>query len=186
MLPIVIAVSDNKTKTQINTAINTSVQKIIQQMDVTSNDFIKREVNDSEKNKSISINTVLINEICGKVGEDISQQLSTMEPQKVSVPIGALTGIDAISNTGPKYGISILHRGNAVVNYESAFESVGINQINFQIWLNIETHVQLVNPLKQEEITVSRRLPLVNTIISGEVPSTYLNSKDGTIIKSVN
>jgi len=65
--------------------------------------------------------------------------------------------------------------GNAQVDYETGFEAVGINQVNFQVWLKVDSVIAVVNPLQRQEITVSRKVSLVNTVITGEVPSVYLS-----------
>lgn len=175
MLPSVISMSNLITKNKINQAISYSVSKVVTDLELNSSDFYKKSVDETGNLNSFSINTILVNDFCNKVSVNISNQLEIMGEEKISIPIGSLFSIKFLSNFGPKYSVKILPMGNSNVDYESSFESVGINQVNFQIWLKIDSDVQIVNPLQKEKITVSRKVSLVNTVMSGVVPPAYLN-----------
>ena len=63
--------------------------------------------------------------------------------------------------------------GAVKVDYETAFSSVGINQINYKIWLSVKMELRIVNPLYQEELTLSRKIMLADLVFSGRVPNHY-------------
>jgi len=103
---------------------------------------------------------------------DISYELAnvTHDPLEILVPTGLFTGIPIFAGLGPDIAIKVIPSGEARVEYETSFSSAGINQINFQVWLVVESTMHIVIPLQEEVITVSRRVPLVNTIFAGVVP----------------
>lgn len=175
ILPSIIAMSNLITQNKVNQVINFSVSKVVEDLNLNSSDFYKKGLAETGNPNSFSINTILVNDFCNKVSVNISNQLDLMGDEKISIPIGTLFSIGLLSNFGPKYYVRILPMGTSSVEYESSFESVGINQVNFQIWLKIDSEVQIVNPLQKEKITVSRKVSLVNTVMSGEVPPAYLN-----------
>jgi len=84
-------------------------------------------------------------------------------------------GLDTLAQFGPHFSFSLAPIGNALVDYESSFTAVGINQTHFAVWLTVESTVRIINPVQSSEIIVNRTVSLVDTIISGEVPETYLN-----------
>lgn len=174
IMPAVLAITDLQTKTKVNSIINSSVADIIKKMELSSNDFLKKTNDDNGKIDSLSVNTILVNEICGKVATDISGKLVALDKEIISLPVGALLGIQAFANFGPLYSITVIPMGNALVDYDTSFESVGINQTNFQVWLTVDSTVQVVNPLQRREIAVTRKISLVNTVIHGDVPGVYL------------
>ena len=63
----------------------------------------------------------------------------------------------------------------ALVNYNTEFNSVGINQSNFKIWIDINTTVRIINPLQKKEIEFNRKVMIVDTVINGVVPENYMN-----------
>ncbi len=176
VLPPVLASVDKSAKTRINKAINNSIVKISTDEDLQATDFYRKSENNNGEISSLAVNTVLVNDFCAKLAVEISEELNNMEPESVKIPIGAVFDINVFSNLGPSYPISVTPIGNAIVDYETKFESVGINQINFQLWLKVDSSVKVINPIQNQDIIVSRKIALVNTVFSGQVPETYLNN----------
>jgi len=173
LLPHVIAEIDMILKTKINVAIDDAVKNVVNKKDLISDNFYKTVSNNENKITSLYVDTILINELCNEVAVRISENLNETSSENISVPLGVITNIKIFANKGPKYTISVKPIGNATADYETSFENVGINQINFQVWLIIESEIQVVNPMQESKINVSRRVPLVNTIISRETPTTH-------------
>ena len=179
ILPAALAASDMQIKTKINVAINDSIEKIIVEKQLSDIDFFNKTTDSDGKILSISVNTVLVNQICNLSAIEISERLTGLEKEKIKLPYGSLLGIGVLANIGPSYTVSLMPMGNALVEYHSKFESTGINQLNFQVWLSVKSTVQVINPLQNSEIVINREIPLVNTVITGEVPSTYFNFDNG-------
>ncbi|MCL2462352.1 MAG: sporulation protein YunB [Defluviitaleaceae bacterium] len=178
MLPPALAMANMKVKTQMNVAINNALQKIIADKNATAEDFFTRVLDTNGKISSISVNTVLVNEVCDAAAVSISQELSTLTGEKVAIPVGALLGLDSLANTGPMYRFTVLPVGDATVDYESTIDTAGINQTMFQVYITVTAAVQIVNPLQNGEVDVSRKIPLVNAVLANDVPSAYLNAQN--------
>lgn len=179
VMPTVLVISEKYTTTQINNEINTAVEDIISEMNLKSSDFYNNSINSNQQLNYLSVDTMLINNVCSKSASKISERLSLLSERKIYLPIGIFSNFEMLSNIGPKFGINITSMGDATVDYETSFEAVGINQINFQIWLNIETEVNIVNPFFRKPLNIKRKLMLVNTVFNGEVPKTYLGLNEG-------
>lgn len=175
VLPSALVISEKYTTTAVNNIINKSVEEVINEKDIVSSDFFKSNLNSAEQMNYLSVNTMLINEVCSNIAVNISKNLNLIENKKIELPIGILSGIKILSNTGPKCKILLDSMGDAVVDYETSFSAVGINQVNFQVWLNIETNISVVNPFYTKDMIIKRKLMLVNTVFSGDVPSAYLD-----------
>ncbi len=171
MLPSVLAVTEVETKSIVNTAIDNCINKTMKQMNLSSNDFYYRIEGTNGRMEVFTVNTLLVNELCSTIAVEITNELKEMDKQSVALPIGAILGIEALANFGPKYPITVMPLGSALVDYHTSFDSAGINQINFQIWLNVESAVRVVNPFQKQNLVVSRKVALVNSVISGEIPS---------------
>ena len=176
VLPIAIKVSEKYAVNIVNQEINKSVEKVISQMELYTGDFFSKNV-DKETNKAtIDVDTILINNVCSKISENLSKSLRDIKNTKIDLPVGIFSGISAFSGIGPYFKVCLSSIGDAVVDYETTFQSVGINQINFQVYLKIDASVNIINPMYKKDINMSRKLMLINTVFDGEVPNTYLNT----------
>jgi len=181
ILPLVLEAAELRLQTEINNVINQVVQEIIAERGITAADFLVQDSMLGDSGPVLSINTVLVNEICNAAAMRISMRLNNMEPETVSVPMGMALGLDTLAQVGPRYTFQIAPIGNALVDYGSSFTAVGINQAHFSVWLNVESEVRIINPVQPSTIYVTRRISLVDTIIRGVVPDTYLNMDAPTV-----
>jgi sporulation protein YunB len=177
ILPLVLEAEELRIQAEINNVINSVVNEIIMENNVTAADFIMQNdiVSNGFSKPVLSVNTVLVNEICNAAAQAISERLNNLEPEIISVPLGMIFGLDTLAQVGPRFSFYMAPVGNALVNYASSFIAVGINQTHFSVWLEVESIVRIVNPVQSAEVVVTRQVSLVDTIISGTVPGTYLN-----------
>lgn len=152
-----------------NNAIDSAVNKAMLEINALSDDFY---VVDSQ-NMTIYADTMLINELCSAVSENINNETDELSKIKVEIPVGAALGVDLLSNTGPKAVFSLRQMGQSRVDYETSFVSVGINQTNFKVWLEVITEIQMVNPLKSGIVQTSRKVMIIDSVIKGGVPERY-------------
>ena len=176
ILPMVLEQKELRLQAEINNVINQVVHDIITSRSVTAADFLVQSMgNEANAKPVLSVNTVLVNDICNAAAQKISQRLSNLEPEVVNVPMGMALGLDTLAQRGPRFSFNLAPIGNALVNYETRFTAVGINQTHFSVWLTVESVVRIINPVQSSEIVVMRKVSLVDTVISGTVPGTYLN-----------
>ena len=123
--------------------------------------------------ESYTANTVYINRFCTQLSQKITAGFSTLPQDPIRIPMGAVTPFAFLANMGPDIAFSLLPMGTAQVDYETDFCSVGINQINYKIWLHISMELKIVNPFWQESIVSERKIMLADLIFGGKVPSHY-------------
>ena len=165
----VIEISHIQSKAAANIIIDNAVEDTIKELNITSSDFFIEKQQDN-----VSVNTLLINTFCSSVSTGITEGLSAISEEKILIPMGIITGIDMFANTGPNIPFSLRPMGAATVDYETSFSSAGINQINFKIWIDVSMGIKIVSPLWQQTMTVTRKIMLVDTVISGTVPERYM------------
>jgi len=172
-MPAVLEIANIYSQSRVNHAINDALQSFIEQNSLVASDFYTN----SSMPTGFSINTVLINQICAQLAIDITDSLAERIEDAISIPIGMASGIDMLAALGPAINVTVVPMGNAIVDFETRFTAVGINQVNFQVWLNIESTIGLVTPLQHQRITMTRRVALVDTVFSGEVPQFYFRTR---------
>ena len=181
LLPTVIRIEEYRIYTRINQAINDAVAALAQDWDLSAEDFYTVIRADDGRVVSLSANTVLINEITAHLSQTLLSILSRPVLEYVRVPLGALLGVEWLANVGPTYRIRVMPIGMANVDHYTSFSAAGINQINFQVWLTVSAKMQVINPLQARELDVSRSLPLVNAVFTGEIPGIYMGPSGATI-----
>jgi len=181
LMPAVVTIANQRSVAIINDIINESLIMTIGHFGLESANFFDKALDENGILTSLSVDTILINQVAALLAVDISYQLAIDAPTPISVPIGMLTGIAMFANLGPSIAINIVPTGEARVEHETSFTQAGINQINFQVWLYVETNMRIVVPLQEEIISVSRRVPLVNTVFPGTIPEGMLLTNFGMI-----
>ena len=174
IIPAVTTIANQRVVTVMNDVINTSLTDIIALHNLTSEDFYNMTQDGTGRLNSLSVDTILVNQVAAQLAVDISSALSYEQPMQVGVPIGLFTGVPIFAGFGPDFSLNIVPAGEARVEYATSFTSAGINQINFQVWLYVEANMRVVIPLQETIVPVSRRVALVNTIFAGEVPDGML------------
>ncbi|MEG0711067.1 MAG: sporulation protein YunB, partial [Niameybacter sp.] len=124
---------------------------------------------------SWNVNSILINTLCADIVDKVAEKLSTIGTISFKVPLGNLTGSRIFANLGPEMSIQVLPIGTVKVDYDNQIRSTGINQVNHTVWLDIDTTVQVVVPLFADQIHISRRIVLIDKMVSGKVPPSYVN-----------
>ncbi len=171
VLPPVLKISEFQGINKATTTIDKAVNSTIEEMGITSSDFYIRSTQGSISNSTFSANTVLINKLCANIGERVLKEFEFEQNKIISLPLGVITGIEMFANSGPEvFNVSLKPKSNCIVDYETSFATAGINQVNFQVWINAKISVVVVNPLKESQVEVKRKIAVVNTVISGDVP----------------
>ena len=175
LVPVAYALAEGQLSAKVNAVYQEALEETIAERRLVSSDFYHKTVDENGRIAGLSVNTLLVNSLCAALAAHISQELAAQGFLAVEVPLGAILGVDILANMGPRVRVNLLHAGGATVEYESAFEAAGINQINFRIWLRIASSLRTANPLRDGTLTMTRDVPLVNTVFAGEIPSVYLS-----------
>lgn len=182
IMPTVMTMAHIKANTIATQAISTAINKSFKEKNLNAQDLVIYDYNENGEIVSWSINTPVINELCADIVVGISEQLENTPDTTIKVPLGNISNSKMLANIGPKINIEVLPTGSAVINYDKEFRSTGINQINHTVWLNVDTMVKVVIPMSSEEIRVTRKIILVDKVLSGKVPPSYVDTTKDSIM----
>ncbi|MEG1929060.1 MAG: sporulation protein YunB [Niameybacter sp.] len=175
VMPTIIAMAEKEATTISTKAINEAVNLSLESSQITEEDLISYDYNDAGELVSWNVNSILINTLCADIVDKVAEKLSTIGTISFKVPLGNLTGSRIFANLGPEMSIQVLPIGTVKVDYDNQIRSTGINQVNHTVWLDIDTTVQVVVPLFADQIHISRRIVLIDKMVSGKVPPSYVN-----------
>lgn len=173
--PIFDGLCVQKAKTLATEIVNEQSSVVLDNIDYKD---IVSVVKDEENNTNIlKTDVVVINKIASDVTLKIETKLQELRNEEISIPIGALTGNKYLAGMGPGIKIKVIPSGNITSDLKTEFESQGINQTMYRIYLEIKCKTNILTPYKTIEEEITNQVLLVETLIVGDVPQTYYNLK---------
>lgn len=156
-----------------------ALQREVSDENLQYQDFIAIEKDNEGRIVLMQANTVKVNKFSASTALAVQKSLEELRWQSLSIPMGQILGIPFLAYMGPHIKYQILPVGTVRVNVVDKFESAGINQTRHTIYLNFDTNIRVVIPSKSAEAVVANQVPLVESIIVGSVPSTFVTLPSG-------
>ncbi len=174
--PVILSLSEAEVKQIAKSCISSAIVNIFPKYSYEDLVSVK---SDLEGNVTlIQANTSVINLMAREVAQLAKNNLNEISDSVINVPIGAFTGSTVIASLGPEISLKIKPVGNVQCQFYSEFHQAGINQTRHRIYVEIQTEVVLVIPVKAKNISTNTQLLISENIIVGKVPDTYLNTQD--------
>ena len=131
---------------------------------------------DSEGNlQLVTLNTSLLNKIGTEIAKRVNNDIYYEEADKIRLSLGSLLGSRLLSQTGPYFTFDIVPVAVINVGYKTEFESTGINQSKYKVYLDVKTETRLTVPFMSEKFETVNTVLIAEAVIVGEVPGTYTN-----------
>ncbi len=171
--PQLITIAEAQLKNHLIQAANRSVTQSLAEESISYSDMVTLQT--AQGVSTLVTDTASLNRLRSVVLDDVIGQLETLDSHSLSVPLGALTGIDLLSAIGPKLPVKIVSVASADGLYRNDFIDAGINQTLHRIMLDISVDAGLLLPGGVVRLTVTAPICVSETIIIGQVPQTFLN-----------
>lgn len=166
-------------------AINNAVREKVAEEGMMYDDLIVVHKDSAGKIVLMQANTAKINKIASDTTIAVQSAILRLGEENIYIPAGQITGFYLIANWGPKIRVDIVPIGTVRMNVDDRFEQAGINQTRHSIYLVFNTDIKVVIPLNSGQATVATQVPIAESIIVGDVPSTFVSLTDGLIEKSM-
>lgn len=137
-------------------------------------DTVQMIKSEDGKNSILKTDIVTINKIASDIAIEIQKELNQISKQQIEIPLGSLTGSKYFAGSGPKIKIKIISVGEIFTDIRTEFVASGINQTLYRIYLNLECDISILTSYKIINRRIENQILLVETVIVGEVPETYL------------
>ena len=109
-----------------------------------------------------------------------------MKPVSLQVPVGSIVGSQILSQIGPYVDLKVLPIGMSRVNFKTEFESMGINQTKYKVYLEMDSQARVLAPFTINNINVQNTILVAEAIIVGKVPNAYINVPEDGVLDSTN
>ncbi len=156
--------------------IHQAVEEVLSQDELLGSQLVSIQTSDDGQIAAVLPDVVQMNRLKAKLALCISDKLHQSDCTVISIPLGALSGIDFLTNYGPRLKVNMLPYGRALVDIESRFSDAGINQTRHQMLAIVEVEVSLLMPDSRScNAGIRATVPMSETVVVGAVPNSYTN-----------
>ena len=173
--PFVFTYAKSEAETIILNAANEAVLNVLNKNDIKYSDISIISRDDSGAITGIEINVEKVNLLKSSLSNEISRIVSAKNKYDLNIPIGSLFGSEYTTGYGPQIKFKMQLTETAILDFESRFESAGINNVLHQIIIKIDVNVSILMMGCTDSFSVSTTALAAQTIISGEVPDSFTN-----------
>lgn len=138
------------------------------------NETVQIIKSEDEKNSILKTDIVKVNQIVSDISIEVQNEINKIGKETIEIPAGALIGNQYFAGFGPCFKIKIIPAGDIITEIKTEFKAAGINQTVYRIYLNLECNVSILTSYKTINRTISNQVLLVETVVVGDVPETYL------------
>jgi sporulation protein YunB len=175
LFPTILAIAEAKAVQLAVKTVNDAVRNRILSRTLRYEDLIAIHKDSEGRVVLMQANTVKITEMATDVAVTVEKTLAELEKDEFGIPLGQVLGSQILANYGPRIKVRIIPVGSVKVEILDNFESAGINQTRHRFFLRLDTQVKIVVPLQEKEVRVATDVPLVENVIVGTVPDTFVN-----------
>ena len=106
----------------------------------------------------------------------INDEILELDTSDIGIPLGSLFLPELLSGRGPTIPVRILSIRNSDANFTSHFSQAGINQTLHQVTMDVSIDVAVLVLGETSSFTVESEVVVAETVIVGQVPTTYLQT----------
>lgn len=106
----------------------------------------------------------------------INDEILALDTSDIGIPLGSLFLPELFSGKGPAIPVRILSIRNSDATFVSKFSQAGINQTLHQLTMVVSVDVAVLVLGQTSSFTVNSEVVVAETVIVGEVPSTFLQT----------
>ncbi len=175
LVPIATSLAQSKAQYIVTMIINETINEHLANGDLDYDNFYNVVSTERNTVAGVTANVVKINRVKSYLTQEIQTKMNEIDAGEIFIPIGSLFEVELFANRGIKLPIKLLTAGFIEMNFTDNFTDAGINQTKHEIDLNITGNVTVFLPTGNTVANVATSLPIAQTIIVGQVPSTYTN-----------
>ena len=170
--PVLKTLTENEAKAAAVTAINEAVSEKLSRSGIDYESLVQVERSENGQIQAIVSNTSEMNRLKTEISESLQEAMRN-DHLKVGIPIGTLMKSEFLHGRGPEVPLVVTLAGNIDTEFESDFQSAGINQTRHRILMTIHTSIFSFLPGMSEGTEVETSIVVAETVIVGEVPEMY-------------
>lgn len=155
--------------------VNKTISQKLSQENFSYSDFVKFTYSADGTVTSVENNLTTISQHSADLALTIGEAISGISKEKLSIPLGTLSGVDILYGMGPDVPLEIKPYGNAHAELKTNFYSAGINQTVFEVYAEVSADISVLMPTIRAGERLKTSVPVISTVIVGDVPDSFTN-----------
>lgn len=173
MRPLVKSILFSQAQTVSINVINKTVVEELSRLDIDYSDIVEIQKDSDGKILAVSTDMKKVNSLKSMMTIAIQEKITTMDAQKIKIPLGTFTGTEILNGRGPKISVNISMSGSVIMDFKSEFVAAGLNQTKNRLYLDVSTEVMALIPGYPVNTVINTSVLIAETIIVGEVPALF-------------
>lgn len=173
--PVIKKMGEAEVRALAISGINNAVHIVIDE-GLKYQEFVNIERNSENEIIMIQLNFVKINRLARDLANLSEENIRTIGSQTIEIPLGAFTGSTVLAAFGPTIDVRLVPIGSVLCDFISSFDECGINQTRHRLYIDIKTTIYIVLPLENIPLEIQALVLVVENIIIGKVPDTYIKA----------
>ncbi len=171
--PVIIEVAVAQSENIASSIIESAIVSVLYENDITYSTLVEIEKDDSGRVATVKADTVKMNMLKSEIGAEISNDILETDSREISIPLGTILGVSALSGKGPKIKTTVTLASNVTSTINNTFTSAGINQTLHEIYVNVNATIYVIMPKNSATAEVDSNYCIAQTVIIGTVPETF-------------
>lgn len=172
---VLISISEATIRSITTVAVNDAIYYTLNDA-IRYEDLITIKYDEQGNVSTITTDSLKINRIARDTAYLSQENLTRMSAEGIMVPVGALTGIEALAGFGEKINIKIIPISNVECRFVSKFVDAGINQTKHSLYLEIVSDISIIMPTETKNLASTIEVLICESVITGKIPDTYLQA----------
>ena len=174
-----------RAKVMVQQIVNKAVNKQLYEAE-DMEDLLIRKAGENGQMEVLQANTQAMNLLMTEISKELQVQYSERKEEVYFVPLGVLLGDHILSQTRPEIRLRIRPLSVSSMDFKTEFESQGINQTKYKVYMNLTSEVKVLAPFSEETFQVATTVLIAEAIILGSVPGSYVNVPEEDILDVTN
>lgn len=176
LTPVVLELAQTQVKNTTSDLINDAVAAQIGSGNMEYDRMVYFEKDINGRITALKTNMSEVNRLKTEVLELINRQILALDSTDLGVPIGSMILPELLSGRGPAIPVEVIAIRNSDADFTSRFSEAGINQTLQQLLMEVRVDVTILVLGKTDSFTVTSQVVVAETVIVGDVPTTYLQT----------
>lgn len=172
--PVMTSMASARVSNAAAAALNRAVTAYVDEAQIRYEDMVTLEKDGEGRITALTSNMAAMNRLRAEITDRALRDVSELDAQELSIPVGNLTNLAFLSGRGPGLPVRVLSVSAVSAAFQNDFSEAGINQTHHRIMLNLTVGVEILIPGKTVRAEVAGEVCVAETVIVGGVPGTIV------------
>ena len=173
---VIRELAQSQVKTTTSDMINDAIAKQVAQGSIQYDRLVYFEKDLDGRITALKTNMSEINRLKTDILNIINDEILSLNASDIGVPLGSLILPEFLSGRGPTIPVHILSILNSDAQFQSDFSQAGINQTLHKLNMEVSVEVSVLVLGETDAFNVQSHVVVAETVIVGQVPSTFLQT----------